>query len=376
MSYIWDNGNVTQILGPTLPYGSEYGICITSINNEGQVLCRDNDSDAAYIYQNGNYTSLTPPFSGMIAVPLGNEAINNLGQAIVSYVDINPALDGTYIVDDHSAIRIGDIGSAFDINDLSQVVVNKSGEAFLVDENGTTFLGTLGGESTNAYAINNNSQVVGSSDIATGSEHAFIWSEKNGMIDLNDVLNSEYSWLLTSARDINDKGQIVGSGLIDLNGDGIFDATHPYLLTPEWDAIVTTGTNYLMNMTLGNTFSFDYWWEMGQEPAGFNMDIFYFRDNSWHLLGGDVNIDGSSTGWESISMVVPEELRGVATQIRFGVLDLFSDTDPTVYLRNIASNGAAPVPEPTTLILLGAGLVGLAGFRKKYNEMKSNTEDL
>ena len=42
-------------------------------------------------------------------------------------------------------------------------------------------------------------------------------------------------------------------------------------------------------------------------------------------------------------------------------------TDTVTPINNGENNGASPVPEPATLILLGSGLVGLAGIgRKKF----------
>jgi probable HAF family extracellular repeat protein len=78
-----------------------------------------------------------------------------------------------------------------------------------------------------ANAINDEGIAVGSSLTAADSEgrHAFVW--QNGEIsDLNALLEEEDDgWLLVSANDINDRGQIVGTGIV--NGQ-----EHAFLLQP------------------------------------------------------------------------------------------------------------------------------------------------
>lgn len=93
-------------------------------------------------------------------------------------------------------------------------------------------MGTLnGGLRSTANGINNSNKVVGSAWLSTveTSEndptlyHAFYWDAFGGMKDLNNSI-TDTSWLLTSASDINDFGEIVGVGI--KNG-----VSHGFMLT-------------------------------------------------------------------------------------------------------------------------------------------------
>jgi probable HAF family extracellular repeat protein len=77
-------------------------------------------------------------------------------------------------------------------------------------------LGTLGGLSSEAQAINNLGQVVGYSTNVAGQERAFLWTKAGGMRDLGTLGGT---W--AKAWDINDAGQVVGQ---TAGADGLFHA--------------------------------------------------------------------------------------------------------------------------------------------------------
>jgi probable HAF family extracellular repeat protein len=79
-------------------------------------------------------------------------------------------------------------------------------------------LGTLGGPTSYAWALNNRGQIVGAADVegttVPGQKwHACLWDIKDGLVDLNDLISASEGWELTDARAINNAGQIAGYGL-------------------------------------------------------------------------------------------------------------------------------------------------------------------
>ena len=71
------------------------------------------------------------------------------------------------------------------INESGQVAGTLNGRAVLwTAGQGMLDLGTLGGTSSRAYAINSLGYVAGSSTTATGATHAFLWTPTQGMQDL------------------------------------------------------------------------------------------------------------------------------------------------------------------------------------------------
>ena len=95
------------------------------------------------------------------------------------------------------------------------------------DGNTVRDIGTLGGPSAQASAINDLGQVAGeaSVDAAGTIVHAFRWSRATGMVDLSSPGQGR-----SSAADINNKGQV--SGVADFDAEGP-DLSHAFLWSPS-----------------------------------------------------------------------------------------------------------------------------------------------
>jgi probable HAF family extracellular repeat protein len=90
-------------------------------------------------------------------------------------------------------------------------------------------LGTLGGTTSSAAAINSSNVIVGSASTAAGASHAFIYNNGN-MLDLNSLVTSSplsAYVTLTGAAAINNNGWIAAAGVDSRSGQ-----SHAYLLEP------------------------------------------------------------------------------------------------------------------------------------------------
>lgn len=140
-----------------------------------------------------------------------------------------------------------------------------------------TDLGTLGGSLSEATAINDLGQVVGSAETSEGYQRAFIWDANNGMNDLGTILPvlPGDNTAQAGAWGINNNGQVVGW----VNSKHVSHTPHAFLWTPGG----TDGEAYNPQMkTLGTIAS-------GCCPHN-NVD-------GWRSVAYDINEDGQVVGW-------------------------------------------------------------------------------
>jgi len=124
----------------------------------------------------------------------------------------------------------GEFSTAYGINNHGQITGYAAlkgdgiNHAFLFSNGKMKDIDTLNDTLSVGQAINNSGVVVGYRD-AGADNSAFIFS--NGkMQDLNDLIPANSGWALQTAKGINDAGQISGTGMFNGNQRG-------FLLTPQ-----------------------------------------------------------------------------------------------------------------------------------------------
>lgn len=204
--FVWNNGRVEEL--PKLKYKAAVA---TGINSLGEIV------GAATLISPEVWHPLL--WRNNLAIDLGPLVITPGGRSVGAF-DINDQgqiVGGTgraFLLDGDDFTDLGTLGGtgseAFGINESGQIVGGadfKTGDehAFLWQNGVMQDLGTLGGASSIAYGINESGQIVGVSSTSSGARRAFLW-ENGAMRSLGALPGHQVS----EARAINDSGQVVG----------------------------------------------------------------------------------------------------------------------------------------------------------------------
>lgn len=326
----------------------------SDINDKGEVVGEQ------YLWQGGKVTDLTT-LPGANGSPISARAINNNSRIVGGGLNVDNFDDQAFISD---GTRITDLGrpgdfcsdfcpttTAADINDANTIAL-----AYVLEGNGVrpvTYTQDENGNQTEvlfdafAVGINNNNQVVGYSPArARGSGEGRLWNDGE-QISLLPANAPEFGIYGTTIADINNLGQVVGSG--------------PELGFPEnfqaqiWSNPLDNITGNVLG-TLGGSTSRanginDLTQVVGSSSLADNSTQHAFLWEDGNLVDLNSLID-STSGWELTSAL---EINAQGDIIGIGNF-------------NGEQRGfvAKAVPEPTsTLGVLGLGIFGLVSWRKR-----------
>jgi probable HAF family extracellular repeat protein len=248
-AFIYSDGVLTDL--GTLP-GNDLHSRGLHINNAGQVtgiswfIFGETPIHSAFLYSNGLMQGI------IIGRPSGPRIfdtldLNDAGQVVGASTFPNVPCIHAFVysggtVKDIGALPGGACSSAQAINNRGEVAgvsrTNSSSSVehlFLYSGGVMQDLGSLGGEITGGLShvsMNNSGQIVGFYwPENSNSFSAFLYSD-GVLTDLNSLIPADSGWVLKTANDINEYGQIVGWGF--LNGE-----RRPFLLTPATPLLLT-----------------------------------------------------------------------------------------------------------------------------------------
>lgn len=239
---LWDQGQVIDIQTLIQTGGPIEAWSVAALNDRPQYLLTGRYQGQAgfrgFVLENGVLTDIGSLPTTQLEKTIARD-LNELGQ-VVGYSDVTGGFRHAFswangvMQDLHiQGGFAGRTSSANAINNCGQVcgAADYIGDlidwetATLWDTNQVVSIGTLGGQQSIAWDLNDHGDVVGGAIDGLNRNRAFIY--RQGVLqDLNDLIPPNTGWELLSAEGINNDGRIVGTGSFQ-------SALRPFLLTPD-----------------------------------------------------------------------------------------------------------------------------------------------
>ncbi len=274
-------------------------------------------------------------------------AINDLGQ-VVGVATEGPSSDHGFLwTSAQGMMDLGDLSdgsghsSANDINNAGQVVGGSMGRAYLWEAgSGMMDLGVLTefSASSEATAINDASQVAGNSFTANpnAASRAFIWEDGAGLQDLGVTSATVNN---TEATAINNSAVVVGT----LNDPGKSGTTGAGFVYSSGQGMTDIGTLQPSNVPPNHLAINDSDVMVGYGGSLFGPSAIAIRDSEGPWIDLTSRIDSSGLGWSFLEVT---DINNAGQIVGSGIFN----GDVHAFILN-------PVPEPTTLGVMGIGLL-------------------
>lgn len=329
----------------------------TSINDSGQITGSVNvntEFERGFITDSNGLN--IREISSLGSLSRGNE-INNSGQILGVYFHGNGW--GNFITEQNGNgmvdLPIENANTFEGINDKGQLIVGFVGNNDTQHNNNIIDIVPLPGSDTSPRSLNNSGQVVGYYNNEEGIRHAFITGDDGkGTKDIGTLDDKFY--VKSYANDINESGQVVGGSSREF---GFF--SQAFITGEDGEGMINLGT--LGGRASGAIAVNDDGIAIGHSTISLRSDDFH---SFIYAGGGLTNLNTLpevlNSGWTDIFVT---DINNNGQIIGSGMLNnekhsfLLSFTSDTVFTPQ--DFYIPPVPEPSTYLMLLAGL-GLLGF--------------